>query len=72
MIQHIEELRPKLNVEAFRDSSHRIVLKQRKIEIGKTRADQHIAPQISQQCDGTRGTETLGFDIVRRIAGIDQ
>ncbi len=72
MIDNVEKFRAELRIKRVRDSLDVIVFEQRKIEIHQSRTDDRVAAQISAKRNGIRHGKTLRFDVVRRIAGIDE
>ena len=72
MIEHVEEFRSELNVEALRNLLDLIVFEQRKIKVPKAGTDQAVSAPISHSRRGGRKRETLCLDVIHRVAGIDR
>ena len=51
MVQNIENLRTKLNVERFGNFAHIVVFEQRKVEVGNSRPDQDVSARITAQIE---------------------
>ena len=51
MVQHIEELRPKLNIEILGDAADVIVLEEREVKIGQAWANHDVAACIASDVE---------------------
>ena len=49
MVQNIEELSPKLDVEGFRNSRDVIVFEQREIKVGEIGSNERVSPIIAKK-----------------------
>ena len=47
MVENVEEFRPELHVEIFRDAPNAIVLEYRSVQLGHAGTNQRVATQIS-------------------------
>ena len=59
MIENIENLRPELNVEGFRDAMNRDVFQYGEIQVHKFWSIEGIAPGIAQEISASAGNAGL-------------
>ena len=70
MVQNVEKLGPKLNVEAIRDPLNVVVLEQREIEVHQSWSYECVPSQIAAECKGIGDGEALRLDLADRIPRI--
>src|ERR1700682_2336898 len=70
-VENVEQFRPELRVEIFRDAPNVIVLEYRNVQLGHTGTNQGVAAQISPPVRAGEG-HTLRLDVVVGISRVRQ
>src|SRR6266852_6262641 len=70
VIQNVEELGPKLRIEAIRDPFDVVVLEQGEIEVHQSGSDECVPAQVAAKCNGIRDREALRLNVADGITRI--
>jgi len=70
VIQNVEKLRPKLDIEAVRDPFDVVVLEQGEIEVHQSGSDECVPTQVPAERNGIGDREALRLDVANGIPRI--